>query len=275
MNIRVTYIEVPEDEKIIKSKKRVKEHGEVFTPKRIVHEMINLSELKETIQEFKTTVLEPACGEGVFLVEILKKRLKKARKESEWDLTIYENLALLALSTLYGIEILEDNVSKCVMNINDVFKDYYREYIDILKKKKEKNELPKNVKQTIKESHSVLESAKTIIAANIISGNFLTHLSNSGEPIIFTEWRIVPCDRNKHIEIKRLEFTFDEVLSNSEGAGKLRKNIPYKIEQPSLFESLDFDIVPEVKEYRYKTVPLNQVYLEEIEEVPEKEELSE
>lgn len=92
---------------LIKSKKRVKEFGEVFTPEDIVKDMCNIipSEIWENIEH---TFLEPACGNGNFLVEILRRKLEKCNSEEE---------CLISLKSIYGIDILSDNVeeSKCRM----------------------------------------------------------------------------------------------------------------------------------------------------------------
>lgn len=97
------------NEKIIKNKNRVQNHGEVFTPKRIVRKVLDLPGVREACQNITSTFLEPAAGEGIFLVEILKRKINMIEKRYGKDLTSYENYSLLALSTLYGVELLEDN----------------------------------------------------------------------------------------------------------------------------------------------------------------------
>src|SRR5690625_3297407 len=104
-------------EKIINSKKRIQNHGEVFTPKRIINEMLDLPNIREACQNITSTFLEPAAGEGAFLVEILNRKMKMVIKNYGDDITRFENHSLLALSTLYGVELLEDNAQKCVMNM--------------------------------------------------------------------------------------------------------------------------------------------------------------
>ena len=99
-----------DNEVLIKSKKRVQQHGEVFTPKAIVDAMVTLPGLHDAIIQASTTVLEPSVGEGAFLINILERRLILIAERFPDDLIRFENYALLALSTLYGIELLEDNV---------------------------------------------------------------------------------------------------------------------------------------------------------------------
>ena len=113
-------------EKIIKSKARVQKHGEVFTPRKIVNQMLDVPEIKEACENLTATFLEPAAGEGAFLIEILKRKLIMVSERYNDDLTQYENYSLLALSTLYGIELLEDNAQICVMNMYETYYDYYQ-----------------------------------------------------------------------------------------------------------------------------------------------------
>ena len=145
------------EEEIIKSKLRVQKHGEVFTPKKIVNKMLNIPEIKEACENLTATFLEPSAGEGAFLVEILDRKLKMVSEKYNNDLTSYESYSLLALTTLYGIELLEDNAQTCVMNMFQLYYDNYKEQVQhhngIVKKK-------------------VLDSAKEIISSNIRQGNF-------------------------------------------------------------------------------------------------------
>src|SRR5690554_2062629 len=116
------------DEKIIKSKKRVQNHGEVFTSKRIVKKMLDLPAVREACLNLTATFLEPAAGEGAFLVEVLNRKMTMVTKKYNDDLTRYENYSLLALSTLYGIELLDDNAKKCAMNM---YEAYYEAYLQV------------------------------------------------------------------------------------------------------------------------------------------------
>jgi type I restriction-modification system DNA methylase subunit len=94
-----------ENEVLIKSKKRVQQHGEVFTPREIVDAMVTLPGLKDSIVQVSTTVLEPSVGEGAFLINILERRLQALASQYSEDLVRFENHALLAISSLYGIEL--------------------------------------------------------------------------------------------------------------------------------------------------------------------------
>lgn len=247
-------------EKIIKCRKRVKKHGEVFTPRHIVNKMIDLPGLKEIVEELTTTVLEPSVGEGVFLVEILKRRLKKAKIQSQKDLILYENLSLLALTGLYGVELLEDNAQKCVMNIYQTFYDEYLNFIQ---------------ENDYKSKTKVLESAKLIISTNIVQGNFLTKETSVGEPIVFSEWKVINKKRKaKNIRIVRTEFTLEDIIEKVEHeSGNIYRKEEKDI-QLSLFDDIYLnDDVDETEEksfvYRYTEVNICDVYKQEMEEINE------
>lgn len=111
-------------EKVIKSSDRVKDHGEVFTPKRIVNLMLDQPEIQSKINDLQATFFEPSAGEGAFLVELLKRKLKVAKNKSV-SAKLFNTKSLLALSTLYGIELLEDNVEMLVMNMITTFNIEY------------------------------------------------------------------------------------------------------------------------------------------------------
>lgn len=164
-------------EKLIKSKIRVKKHGEVFTPKSIVNLMLNQPEIQEKLNSLTSTFLEPTAGEGAFLIEILRRKLQLALDLSE-TLTEYEENILIALTSLYGIELLEDNCRRLRMNMLYVFHSIYG-----------KNAMNKF---SSKINAKVIKSANVIIQANIVQGNALTYMNNKNEPIILSEWIILP-----------------------------------------------------------------------------------
>lgn len=106
----------------IKSKKRVAEHGEVFTSEREVNAMLDL--VQDELKQLKSTVLEPACGTGNFLIEILKRKMDTVQSiyHSQYD---YELCPLLAFSTIYGLDIQKDNVLESRKRLLDWFTDDY------------------------------------------------------------------------------------------------------------------------------------------------------
>lgn len=238
---------------IIKSKERVENHGEVFTPKRIVNEMLNLPGVKEACKNVKATFLEPACGEGAFLLKILKRKLKMIEKKYNKTLEEYENYSLLGLSTLYGIEILEDNVQECVMKMYDIFLRYYKKQV---------------IKHGKSEKKNVRKSARFIISKNIILGNFLTKKFLNGSPIIFNEWKPENISKSpKDIIIQRTEYTLDEIYDNIEKESGDILSSNGGVEQLSM---LDMEEEQEGREYKYKLIKITHIYKEEMEDKDDK-----
>jgi len=242
---------------IIKCKTRVQKHGEVFTPKRIVNKMLDIPEIKEACENLTATFLEPSSGEGAFLVVILKQKLKMVSEKYNNDLVQYENYSLLALTTLYGIELLEDNAQTCVMNMFQQYYDCYKEQIEHHKE---------NMKQKI------IDSAKKIISLNIVNGNFLTRKAKDGVPLVFSEWKPINLRKTtKNIRIQRTEYTLDEIYENIQKEnGKALQQPKSEQEQIDIFSFLDeeFEIQEETeREMQYIPVKIIDVYKEEMEEV--------
>lgn len=183
----------------IKSKERVLEHGEVFTPQSIVNQMLNQNEIEPLTKSLTATFLEPSAGEGVFLIEILRRKLKVAYSLSN-TIQEYEENALLALSSIYGIELLEDNVEMIVMNLDGEFNRHYYEVVCEYSAKINKN---------------VIKSARVIISANIVQGNALTKLQDNGDPIIFSEWELLPVKRGFR-KVQRIEYTFEAIINGGD-----------------------------------------------------------
>lgn len=182
--------------------------GEVFTPKKTVDYMLDQSEIKEKVNSLTATFLEPSAGEGAFLVEILKRKLNYAKAQSQTTKEMQNNF-LLVLSTLYGIELMEDNIEMLVMNMNNVFRDMYF-----------------NTFETEDQSTKILKSAQTIISANMSQGDALTRKTATGKPIIFSEWK--PIGKNK---VQRTEYTFDSIVEGGGPLGSVQK----QYEQMDLF----------------------------------------
>jgi hypothetical protein len=240
-----------ENEVLIKSKRRVQQHGEVFTPKEIVEAMVTLPGLHDSIIQYSTTVLEPSVGEGAFLINILERRLQLLASQFPEDLERFENFALFAISSLYGIELLEDNVKKCVINLYITFLEFYKNYAAKF------NKTPKE---------NVLESAKTIIAINIVQGDFLKRTKNDGRQIVFSEWTPVKLQKNtKHIKVERTDYTLQDIFHHIKiEPGTVYTPIP-ETKQLGLF-----DEQPEVLQlpvYRYLPVKIVDVYKQEMEEI--------
>ena len=107
----------------IKSKKRVEDHGEVFTNEREVNAMLDL--VKDESFNIESTFLEPACGDGNFLEVILKRKLSAVKNKYSKYLPDFEKYCIVAVSSIYGVDILEDNVEACVNRLHGIFCNEY------------------------------------------------------------------------------------------------------------------------------------------------------
>lgn len=180
----------------IKSKSRVRDHGEVFTPANIVNDMMDL--LKEEGYRLDATFLEPACGNGNFLVEILKRKMETANKmytESSNNIEVY-NLALaIAMSCIYGIDIQDDNIEEAKTRLrsgtpgSDVHIGYLAQYL-----KDTGEEMPKWLDKTL----------TYIMDRNIQVGNTLTNeklaYGNKKGELEFIEWNF------EGDEVQRIDY---------------------------------------------------------------------
>lgn len=191
--------------KQVKSKKRVAEHGEVFTADREVKAMCDL--VKQETERIDSRFLEPACGDGNFLAEVLSRKLdivKKKYKKSPYD---YERNSLLAVSSVYGVDILLDNVFVCRERLFAIWDTEYKRIC-----KKECNE-------------DTREAAKFILSRNIVCGNALSLRCvdekgiDTNEPIVFSEWTFPFNDAR----MQRKDYTFDELLNRDDKSAKKSK----------------------------------------------------
>lgn len=181
--------------KQIKSKKRVADHGEVFTSEREVNAMLDL--VKPETERIESRFLEPACGNGNFLVEILRRKLVAVKKASKYRGKIfpadYQKKSILALCSIYGVELLQDNVDACIERLYDIWNNEYSKVM-----KKEANDEAREV-------------AMYILKKNILCGDTLTMLKADGTPIIFSQWDLISGDN-----IKRRDFRLDELMRGEE-----------------------------------------------------------
>lgn len=182
-------------EKQVVSKKRVADHGEVLTAKREVNAMLDL--VKQETERIDSRFLEPACGTGNFVTEILERKLHKAEERGYGKTQLeYQRNAVLAVSSIYGIDILEDNVVECRKRLFDIFNQKYTS----LFKKKAKDQCRNAVKY--------------VLERNIIQGDALT-LKTVGEnpqPIVFSEWSF-PFNNSM---IKRRDYTFSDLIQSDQ-----------------------------------------------------------
>ncbi|MCR5438130.1 MAG: SAM-dependent methyltransferase [Selenomonas sp.] len=185
-------------EKLIKSKDRVNSHGEVFTPSSIVKKMLNIPEIKNAIYSINKTVLEPSAGEGAFLTEVLHRKLKTADRLSK-NIDEYNHFALIALTSVFGIELQEDNMEMLVMNI---YATFIEEYLHALKKYHSDR------------NNNVISSAKYIIQTNMMQGDFLTQRDSDDNPIIVTEWKTTR--KKGKCTVKRIQHLLSEIINDEQ-----------------------------------------------------------
>lgn len=179
-------------ENLVKSKQRVADHGEVFTPSWMVEDMLDL--VKGESERIDSRFLEPACGSGNFLKVVLHRKLVTVQArygKSEFERNHY---ALFALMCIYGIELLEDNVRECRENLLSIFSIWLK--IDA-------------------KSHWC-KAARVVLNANIIHGDALTLKTPDGEPINFPEWGYLGSGR-----FQRRDFRYDSLTQRSSVEGSL------------------------------------------------------
>ena len=188
---------MPQAKKQIKSKERVAAHGEVFTNEREVKAMCDL--VSQECDRFDSRFLEPACGDGNFLAEIFTRKLARVRKLYKNSTYDYERYSLLALSSLYGVDILLDNAQACRARLFAIWDKAYKSVC-----KKECDD------QTCK-------AASYILSQNILCGNALTMMQvnskqeDTQKPIIFPQWSFV-----KGSKLQRRDFRLDVLLKANE-----------------------------------------------------------
>jgi hypothetical protein len=174
-----------------KIKKRIRDYGEVLTPDFIVNDMLDL--VKNETERIDSRFLEPACGDGNFLIEILRRKLvivERTYKKNQFD---YEKYSLIAVSSIYGIELLKDNRKIAIKRLYEFFLNKYRE----LYKKKINQEFLKNIYFLLKQ--------------NIVHGDALTLKDENNNHIIFSEWSLI-----NGYKIKRRDFKFIDLAEFNE-----------------------------------------------------------
>ncbi len=170
----------------VKSKQRVADHGEVFTPAWLVEAMLDL--VRPETERIDSRFLEPACGSGNFLVRILQRKL--AAVELKFGKSDFEkrHYALLALMCTYGIELLPDNIAECRANLLEIFADYLK----------------------IGEADDLYRAASYVLSQNLVHGDALKMRTHDGQPIIFAEWGYL--GRGK---FQRRDFRLDVLTGSS------------------------------------------------------------
>ncbi len=216
----------------IKSKERIRNHGEVFTAEREVKAMCDL--VKDETDRIDSRFLEPACGDGNFLAEILTRKLAIVRKKYAKSHLDYEKNAVLAASSIYGVDILQDNVLACRERI---FGIWDKEYTSVCKHDS---------------NNETREAVKYIFSRNIVCGNALTLMcvdengNDTEYPIVFSEWAFITGS-----QLQRCDYTFADLLAQDDKKQKTK--------QQSMFDSQPSDEGKFLKRYisHYRKVQEN------------------
>lgn len=171
---------------LVKSRQRVADHGEVFTPAWMVESMLNL--VQDETERIDSRFLEPACGSGNFLVQILRRKL--AAVDRKYGAAEFErrHYALLGLMCVYGIELLPDNIAECRANLLEVFAAHLQ----------------------LAPTDDLYRAASTVLALNLVHGDALTMRAHDGQPITFAEWGYLGKGK-----FQRRDFRFDSLTQSS------------------------------------------------------------
>jgi hypothetical protein len=171
---------------VIKSKKRVADHGEVFTPPWMVEAMLDL--VKDETERIDSRFLEPACGSGNFLVQVLRRKL--AAVELKYGKSEFErrHYALLALMCIYGVELLSDNIAECRANLLEILAEYLK----------------------VDESDEPYRAASYVLSQNLVHGDALRMRAHDGQSITFAEWGYLGKGR-----FQRRDFRLDTLTQSS------------------------------------------------------------
>lgn len=215
----------------VKSKQRVADHGEVFTADREVNAMLDL--VKQETERVDSRFLEPACGDGNFVAEILRRKLDAAKKRAippkkKKPLPLeFEKQSVIAVASIYGVDLMMDNVIACRQRLYDIWDT---EYAAICK-----NEVNEDCR----------EAVRFILSRNIVCGNALSlkEVDENGdetdEPIVFSEWSFVMGNK-----MQRKDYRFDKLLAGEyepqpDPKKKKKKSVEVEYQQMNLLSMLE------------------------------------
>lgn len=179
----------------IKSKQRVTNHGEVFTGKREINAMLDM--VKQETERLDSRFLEPACGTGNFLVEILRRKLAVLKDKYAKNQADYEHYGVIAASSIYGVDLLPDNVLECQERLNGIFVMEYTALFSVL-------------------NQQCLAAIKYLFSKNILCGDALNMRTENGKPIVFSEWAMVGDNK-----MQRRDFTLSDILEANKKSPQL------------------------------------------------------
>lgn len=171
---------------LFKSKQRVADHGEVFTPPWMVDAMLDL--VKDETERIDSRFLEPACGSGNFLVQVLRRKLAAVERKFGKSDFEHQHYALLGLMCIYGIELLADNIAECRVNMLEILADALN----------------------LDETDDLYRAASYVLSQNLVHGDALTMRASDGQPITFAEWGYLGKGK-----FQRRDFRFDTLTQMS------------------------------------------------------------
>lgn len=213
--------------KQVKSRQRVADHGEVFTAEREVNAMLDL--VKQETERVDSRFLEPACGDGNFMAEILRRKLMAAKKHATPprkkvpDPFEFEKQSVIAVASIYGVDLLQDNVVAARQRLYDIWNKEYEAVCG--------NEVDEACRNAV----------RFILSRNIVCGNALTLMcvddqqQDTKEPVVFSEWTLPFNDTH----VQRKDYTFAELLNASAIEEDIRKT-----GQMNLFANADGEVEP-------------------------------
>ncbi len=185
----------------VKSKKRVTDHGEVFTSEREVNAMLDL--VKQETERIDSRFLEPACGNGNFLAEVLRRKMAIVEAKYKKSQLEYERYAVIAISSIYGVDVLEDNAQECRERLFKIFDEQYTELY--------KSECKEDCRSSV----------KFLLNRNILWGDALDFTNpETKKPIVFSEWSAINgsmLKRRDYVFKFLVEQTHQFAMFNDEG----------------------------------------------------------
>lgn len=200
---------------LVKSKQRVIDHGEVFTPERTIESMLDL--VKGETERIDSRFLEPACGSGNFIIRILRRKLAAVQLKygkSEFERQHY---ALFGVMCIYGIELLADNIAECRAHVLKEFAEYLG----------------------LQEGDDLFAAAAHVLDVNLVHGDALTMRTQSGMPIAFAEWGYLGKGKYQRRDF-RLDVLTGSAASSAQGGLFAKHEIftPIKSYQPMTVRDL-------------------------------------
>ena len=191
----------------IKSKERVAQRGEVFTAEREVNAMLDLV-ANECLRP-DSRFLEPACGDGNFLSAILRRKLSELKRKYKKSPRDYEKLSIVAIGSLYGVDIMNDNVEACRQRLFSIWDEEYSAHCKA------------------DASDEARQAARFIISRNIINGNALTLMcvdaqgNDTKAPIVFSEWTLISNNQMQRSDYTMADLLLHNDTTQEDGMGNL------------------------------------------------------